>query len=156
MGTKLRDRAKKAREAEVPDKPETPASTSARKKGGAKTKAATVAEANASTTTTPSGEPAGTDRQPSRAVDTPATPPKGNVVAIDAKAVGALTDEQVEEILASHADVDAEMGAAFLTATRTTKANQIQYDGTTPEGYIIRVWAPEGSSMLIRATLEQA
>jgi hypothetical protein len=79
-----------------------------------------------------------------------------NVVALTSKAVKNLTDEQVAEFVAAHEDSESEPLTATLVATRETKIRQIEYNGTTPEGYVIRVWAPEGTSLLIGATLATA
>ena len=78
-----------------------------------------------------------------------------NVVPIGSKAVEALSDAQVTEALAGQATPVFEPGSALLAVTRETKRKQTQYDGVTEDGYVIRVWAPEGSPMLIGVTLEQ-
>ena len=158
MGSKLRDRARKAREKEATVDPKAPGEK-ARKPRGGQTKAEVIEEANASTppTTESTTEDEGSDPQASSPVDTPDdSPPEDNVVPIGSKAVEALSDAQVTEALAGQATPVFEPGTALLTATRETKRNQIQYDGVTEDGFVIRVWAPEGSPMLIGVTLEQA
>jgi hypothetical protein len=45
---------------------------------------------------------------------------------------------------------------AELRVTRETKRNQLQYDGKTPEGFVVRIWAPEGAAMVMRAQLHLA
>ena len=63
--------------------------------------------------------------------------------------VEGLSDEEIAEALAklSHPTASAPL-VANVKATRTTKRDQIQYDGETPEGYVVRVWAPGGSEMV--------
>lgn len=150
--TSLKDRARKARSKGAESKDETPASTN-----GAK---ASKPDAEAPTPeTTPKTESKASDPQAPRPADTADAP--DNVVDIGAAALERLSDEQVNDVIAAHQAAVAavedseEPFTAGLIATRETKAEQVQYDGKTPEGYVIRVWAPKGSSMLIGATLTQ-
>ncbi len=152
MSNKLRDRARKAQD-------KTP-------KQAEKRLAKEVASKADKTSTTPAKEEvkADTSSQPvtskSPASEVVSTPPEeDNVVEMAEHVADGLSDDQVAEILAR---VEAEEDAKFstdpfvarLAATRQTKTRQIQYDGVTPEGYIVRVWAPEGMAMVTYAELE--
>lgn len=97
---------------------------------------------------------AGNGNKP-KATEAKASPPApekvASVTSIGAKAVEDLTDEQVEQMLAR---AESGPGVAGLAATRTTKTHQIQYDGKTEDGFVVRVWAPEGSPMVTKARLD--
>lgn len=158
MGSKLKDRARKA-QAKGADQGETPASTKAQppSKNGAKPQDTQTGAKPAAVGT--KAEVASPDPKPASASDTEAQAADTNVVSIGTKAVESLSDAEVADFVARHnAELERteEPFTASLIATRETKANQVQYDGKTPEGYAIRVWAPEGSPMLIGVTLTEA
>ena len=146
MSTSLKDRAAKAR--------------SRKGKGKAKAPKAELNGSDAtpeSEVTTAEAEVPVTDTQVVEPVDTAGQVTPDNVTHISDAVVAGLSDDEVAAALASAnqaADLeDSEPLTATLIATRETKADQVQYDGKTPEGYIIRVWAPAGTPMLIGATL---
>lgn len=76
---------------------------------------------------------------------------ESNVVDIRDAMVDNLTDEDVEKFLAQQASGPLVAG---LAATRETKLSQVQYDGKTTDGYVVRVWAPKGAPMLVKVRLE--
>lgn len=82
--------------------------------------------------------------------ETPAPKP-ADVTDIRDKMIDNLSDDDVEKLLASQASGPLVAG---LAATRETKLNQVQYDGKTSDGYVVRVWAPDGAEMLVKARLE--
>lgn len=81
----------------------------------------------------------------------PAPEKVASVTSIGDRAVEDLTDEQVERMLARS---QSGPGVAGLAATRVTKTEQIQYDGKTEDGFIVRVWAPKGSPLVTKARLD--
>ena len=70
------------------------------------------------------------------------------------EAVSGLSKSEIEELLAAIEAADEVPLVASLKATRLTKTGGVQYDGKTPEGYVIRVWAPEDADMVTHASLE--
>jgi hypothetical protein len=102
-------------------------------------------------------EPEATEASDTQALepgDTATESEATNVVDLGEKVIEGLSEAEAAAIVEAHSG-DIELGAALLEATRTTKANQTEYNGVTPEGYIVRVWAPAGLPMLARAVLEQ-
>lgn len=94
-----------------------------------------------------------TPKAPAKATATPAkAAPKAAAKA--APKVEAKPDPKVvEPVVPTPAEIDAALVASVplfapVQATRETKIAQVQYDGKTPEGYTVRIWAPPGSPMV--------
>lgn len=132
MSTTLRDRAKGLRERKPPIEEETPASAE---------EEAPIEDDDDEATDTQAHDEV-------EAEDTDTDEDDSNVVDFVEKAIERLSDDDVEAYLDSKAP-----GLAHLEFTRRTKADQLQYDGKTSDGYIVRVWAPLGSNPITEAQL---
>lgn len=151
MSNKLRDRARKAQD-RTPKQAEKRLAKEAASKADKTSTTPVEDEVKADT----SPQPVTSKSPASEVVSTPAE--VSNVVEMAQHVADGLSDDQVAEILTrAEAEEEAKFSDPFvatLAATRETKTNQIQYDGVTPEGYIVRVWAPEGMAMVTHAELE--
>lgn len=133
MGTSIRDKARKAIT-------KTPAKVESQPPNAGPKPSTPEPKAPAKVTELTAKEPAPTDREQ-----------VASVTAINDHVVDRMTEDEVERFLAKAASSD---GVAVLVATRETKTNQIQYDGKTADGYVVRVWAPAGAAMVTKASLD--
>jgi hypothetical protein len=137
----IRDKARKASEGKGP----VVDAKDLRPAAGSNPSKPKATEPKAPTTTTPKAE----DKEQPKAETTVTKP--ASVTDIRDRMVDDLSEVDVEKFLARQASGPLVAG---LAATRETKLNQVQYDGKTADGYVVRVWAPEGAEMLIKARLE--
>lgn len=143
MGSSLRERAAKASKASG-DKPTPKASAPAPTKAKPKAAEPKAEEPKAAEPKAKEEAPV-SEPQPSPKADA-ATPSPEEIVS-------RLTPEQVNELLAQITAAEAKPLTAALKATRVTRKDDVQYDGRTPEGFVIRIWAPKGSPMLTEASV---
>lgn len=139
MGTSIRDKARRARSPKTPTVESQPPAKAESKPPTPAPEATPVPKAPESKALAAKDTPAPTDREQ-----------VASVTAINDHVVDRMTEDEVERFLAKAASG---AGVAGLVATRETKTGQIQYDGKTEDGFVVRVWAPEGAPMLTRASL---
>ena len=139
MGTSIRDKAKRARSTKSGSEPESKAPAKTESKPSEPEPKATAPKAG-TTTAVLDKDPAPTDREQ-----------VASVTDISDHVIDRMTEDEVEKFLAQAAS---SAGVAGLVATRETKTGQIQYDGKTSDGFVVRVWAPEGAPMIVKARLD--